>query len=119
MSVEKLEKWASFFDVLGNPIRLATLIILYGSTILFEGARSLTFGQIGEVVKVPSKQALTHHLRKLIGAGLITKSPHQDESGRVYPLYNISDTGTVFLEDFGLKKFIEEFIASTREEISS
>ena len=120
MSEEKLEKWASVFDVLGNPIRLAIVIILYGSKILFEGADSLTFGQINEVVKVPSKQSLTHHLKRLIGTELITKSPHQKhESGRVYPLYSITNTGTKFLEDFGLKEFIEEFVARTREEISS
>ncbi|MFQ6056240.1 MAG: winged helix-turn-helix transcriptional regulator [Methanosarcinales archaeon] len=120
MSIEKLEKWASVFDVLGNPIRLATLIILYGSEILFEGANSLTFGQINAVVGGVSKQSLTHHLKKLIGAGLITKSAHQkNESGRVYPLYSITNTGTKFLEDFGLKEFIEKFVARKKEEISS
>lgn len=119
MSQETLEKWASVFDVLGNPIRLAIIIILYGSKILFQGSSSLTFGQINTVVKVPSKQSLTHHLKKMIDAGLITKSAYQDDSGRVYPLYAVTDTGTEFLEDFGLKGFIEKFIATKNDEISS
>jgi len=112
MSQHELEKWANTFDVLGNPIRLAIIVVVYGSDLLFEEQHSLTFGQIKSVVEVPSKQAMASHLKKLVNSGLITKHAKKDEKNRVYPLYTLTEKGKEFLTDFGLKDFIEKYIQS-------
>ncbi len=115
MSIEELRKWASVFDILGNPIRLAIVIVLYGSTLLFEGEHSLTFGQVMSIIEVPSKPALASHLRLLLVSEFIEKHPMKDEKQRVYPVYSLSPKGKDFLNDFGLKDFIEKYISDLKK----
>jgi DNA-binding transcriptional ArsR family regulator len=113
LSYQELKKWSDTFDVLGNPIRLAIVVILYGNSVLLEGKRELTFGQIMSIVKASSKPALASHLHELIEFGLIDKCPVKDDKNRVYPIYVLSAKGKDFLIDFGLKAFIEKRIAET------
>jgi DNA-binding transcriptional ArsR family regulator len=113
LSYQELKKWSDTFDVLGNPIRLAIVVILYGNSVLLEGKRELTFGQIMSIVKAPSKPALASHLHELIEFGLVDKFPVKDDRNRVYPIYALSAKGKDFLIDFGLKEFIEKRIADT------
>ena len=115
MSIEELKKWSNTFDVLGNPIRLAIVVILYGSSLLFEGEHSLTFGQIMSVTQASSKPALVSHLHQLMDAELIEKHPIKDEKERVFPLYSISNKGKDFLLDFGMKDFIEKWIEDLKQ----
>jgi DNA-binding transcriptional ArsR family regulator len=114
MSLTEIKKWSDTFDVLGNPVRLAIVVILYGSSLLFEGKHSLTFGQIMTVIEVPSKPTLANHLRLLMDSGLIEKQPIKDENQRVYPIYSLSDKGREFLIDFGMKGFIENWISDLK-----
>ena len=98
---EKLEKWAEIFKVLGHPIRLATIFILYGSDVL-RGKSSLRFSEIAYILGLPPKKNLTHHLDQLLKVDLIEKTAHKDEAEQVYPLYHISNKGEEFLSDFNL-----------------
>ena len=106
---EKLEKWASFFKVLGHPIRLATIFILYGSDVL-RGRGSLRFNEIEFILGLPPRTNLTHHLNRLLNAGLIEKSAHKDEAGQIYPLYHISSKGKEFLRDFNIMEPLRDEI---------
>lgn len=116
VSFQEIKKWADTFDVLGNPLRLAIVVILYGSSLLFEGERSLTFSQIMSVVHAPSKPALASYLRELIQSGLVEKYATKDKNERVYPIYSLSDKGKDFLNDFGLKDFIEKWLAQLKQQ---
>lgn len=98
---EKLEKWAELFKVLGHPLRLATIFILYGSDFLRDKS-SLRFSEIAFILGLPPKKNLTHHLDQLLKVDLIDKTAYKDEAGQVYPLYHISPKGKEFLEDFNL-----------------
>lgn len=111
---EKLKRWAELFKVLGHPIRLATLFILYGSDVLREKG-SLRFSEIAYVLGLPPNKNFTHHLDRLVKAGFIEKDAHKDEEGHIYPLYHISNMGEEFLKDFQLMEPIREEILETQK----
>lgn len=115
--VEKLEKWAESFKAVSHPMRLAVVIMLYGSNVLSEqqsllGDKSLTFTQILAVLGLPKSKrvanSLIYHLDKLIEYGFIERQPLQQEPGktRVQTIYHISPKGHEFLKDFNLTDVI-------------
>ena len=109
MSEEILQKWASIFVTIGNPVRLAILLILQGSRHL-RGGHSLTFTEIKNVLEMPSETSLTYHLSKLLESGLIGKEAHKDEKERVYPLYSVSQKWLDFTTEVGLAETFNEYI---------
>ena len=114
LSDEELEEWAGTFNVLGNPARLAVVIVLYGNSLLFQEENLLSFGQINDIIQLPSKPALAAYLRQLVSAGVIEKHPFEDVNQRIYPVYSLSKKGKEFLSDFGLKELIEKRIAGLK-----
>jgi hypothetical protein len=86
------------------------VVILYGSSLLFEGFHSLTFGQIGSILQIQSKPALASYLHQLTVSGIVEKSPVKDENQRVFPVYSLSEKGKNFLRDFGLEDLIQKRI---------
>lgn len=111
---DKLERWVDLFKVLGHPIRLSTLFILYGSEVLGKKG-SLRFSEIAYVLGLPPNKNLTHHLDRLGKAGLIEKDAYKDEEGRIYPLYHITDLGEEFLKDFHLIEPIRKEILENQK----
>lgn len=109
MSQNILEKWASIFVTIGNPVRLAILLILQGSRYL-RGEHCLKFTEIQSILEMPSDASLTYHLGKLLDSGLIEKMPHKDENERVYPLYSVSQKWLDFAEEVGLAQTFNEYI---------
>ena len=83
-----IEQMADILAAMGSSIRLGILMVLYGSDMLDEETPCLRFGQIKEITGIASASVLNHHLGRLIKAGLIEKDPHQDEDGKVFPLYS-------------------------------
>jgi DNA-binding transcriptional ArsR family regulator len=103
---EGLEKWASLLKTIGNPTRLAILLILYANE---EG--SLTFTQLKEIMGLPSDSTLVHHLEILLKAKLIEKiACKEGEIGRVYPKYQISKLGKELLEQTQLAQALQEYM---------
>jgi len=114
MSLDKLEKWSKVFATLTHPIRLSILFMLY-QTQIQEGSRSLTFSQILEVLNLSnsstSNNTLVYHLAKLQETSFVEKIPSQDkETGRIYPIYLLTEKGKEFLEDFELKSRMIEYL---------
>ena len=108
----RLEEWSKYFKVVGSPIRLLIILALYGSEVLRRTPHSLTFSEIQLISSVPSNETLVYHLKQLENANFITKEAHKDErTGRVYPLYHISDQGKRFLTDLGLVNILQESLA--------
>ena len=112
MSEEILEKWASIFVTIGNPVRLGILLILQGSKHL-RGDHSLTFTEIKSILEMPSDASLTYHLAKLLDSGLIEKRAHKDENERVYPLYSVSPKWLDFTKEVGLAQTFNEYVEKT------
>jgi len=110
---KKLEKWAKSFKVIGHPIRLASIFILYGSDVL-RGKGSLRFNEIGEILGLPPESNLAHHLKELIKVGFVEKTPSKDEKGEVFPLYHITERGKEFLGDFGLLEPLRQYVLSKK-----
>ena len=110
---KKLEKWAKSFKVIGHPIRLASIFILYGSDVL-RGKGSLRFNEIGEILGLPPESNLAHHLKELIKVGFVEKTPSKDEKGEVFPLYHITERGKEFLGDFGLLETLRQYVLSKK-----
>lgn len=120
LEVEKLEKWAENFKAVSHPMRLAVVIMLYGSDLLSDqdararksSLQSLTFTQILAVLGLPKSKRvannLNYHLDKLIDCGFIKREPLQQEPGktRVQTIYHISPKGQEFLKDFKLTEVI-------------
>ena len=110
----RLEDYARYFKVVGNPQRLAIVLILYASEVL-GGRNSLRFSQIVEVLEIPKNRTgiLTSYLNTLIEADFIDK----DNGERKNPLYHMGDTGRKFLDEFGLtdklNAAISEFAGKT------
>lgn len=100
---EKVEKWADSFKVVGNPIRLAILVILFASEFL-EQKKSLRFKEIRDTLGLEVDEALSYHIRKLKNKGFIKKTPYNDEGFT----YHISKKGMEFLSDFGLAETIRQ-----------
>ena len=96
---QDLKKWSGYFKVLGNPVRFAIVLLLYGSEIL-RGNRSLRFTEIANVLSIPaaSTSVLTHYLDQLIKVGFVEK----ENGERRNPLYHIGGEGKAFLEELGL-----------------
>jgi DNA-binding transcriptional ArsR family regulator len=113
-SIKKLSEWADSFKSVSNPIRLAILFMLYGSEVLTGRAKSLTFGQIKEILGLPDNTRatsnLSYHISELIDAGFIEKEPFQAEkgTGKVQVIYHLSSRGHKFLSDFNVAQVIEE-----------
>lgn len=111
LDVKKLEKWAESFKAVGHPMRLAVVVMLYGSDLLSDH-QSLTFTQILAVLGLPKNKrvenSLIYHLGKLIDNGFIVRYPLQKEPGktRVQTVYHISPKGQEFLRDFNLTNVI-------------
>jgi hypothetical protein len=112
--IEKLGKWADSFKAIGNALRLGLLFMLYGSEVLSGDRKSLTFGQMRQVLGYPNTSRansnLLYHLSTLIDAGFIEKEPHQAEKGisEIETIYHLSAKGRNFLEDFNVVQVIEE-----------
>jgi DNA-binding transcriptional ArsR family regulator len=101
-----LKKWAELFKTIGNPIRLAILLLLYAS-----GEGSLTYTQLKEITGFSSDSALIYHLRILLRAKLIEKiASKEGEIGRVYPKYQIAKLGKEFIEQTQLAQALQEFM---------
>ena len=98
---EELIEWASTFEALGNPTRLGILLVLYGSDISRKRGNCLTFSEIQTIMRIASPSAVDYHLKCLLDANLITKTPVSDSpSSRVYPLYRTTQRSVDFLEKF-------------------
>lgn len=114
VSLENLNKWANSFKIVGNSLRLAVLFMLYGSEVLSGERKSLTFGQIRQVLGLPKTRRvisnLSHHLSTLIEADFIEKEPLQIEKGRgkIETIYHLSKKGHDFLSDFKVVEVIDE-----------
>jgi len=114
VSLEKLNKWADSFKIVGNSLRLALLFMLYGSEVLSHKRKSLTFGQIRHVLGLPkTKRAisnLSHHLSILLDADFVEREPLQIEKGkgRIETIYHLSKKGYDFLSDFKVVEVIED-----------
>jgi DNA-binding transcriptional ArsR family regulator len=103
---EGLEKWARLLKTIGNPVRLAILLVLYAS-----GEGSLTYTQLKEIMGLPSDSTLVHHLEILLKAKLIEKIAYKEgEIGRVYPKYQIGKLGKELLEQTQLAQALREFM---------
>lgn len=113
MNENILQKWASIFVTIGNPVRLAILLILQGSKYL-RGEHCLTFTEIKNVLEMPSDASLTYHLNRLLDSGLIEKMAHKDENERVYPLYSVSQKWLDFTDEVGLAETFNEYIEKLR-----
>jgi DNA-binding transcriptional ArsR family regulator len=113
MNENILEKWASIFVTIGNPVRLAVLLILQGSRYL-RGEHSLKFTEIQSILEMPSEASLTYHLNRLLDSGLIEKMAHKDENERVYPLYSVSQKWLDFTKEVGLAETFDEYIEKLR-----
>lgn len=83
-----IEQVAELLAAMGNSIRLGILMVLYGSDMIEEDTPCLRFTQIKKITGIASDSVLNHHLGRLVKAGLIEKDPHQDEDGKVFPLYS-------------------------------
>jgi DNA-binding transcriptional ArsR family regulator len=117
--LNKLGKWADSFKVIGHPLRLTILFMLYGSEVVSQNPKCLTFGQIREVLGFPENKralnSLTYHLNELLEANFIEREPFQDEAGksRVMSTYSLSRRAREFLSDFGLIEKIRQSLKST------
>lgn len=109
MNQNILEKWASIFVTIGNPVRLAILLVLQGSRYL-RGEHSLKFTQIQSILEMPSDASLTYHLNRLLKSELIEKMAHKDENERVYPLYSVTQKWLDFTEETGLAETFNEYV---------
>lgn len=107
---EILQKWSEIFRAIGDSARLAILITLYGSEFIYKDAPCLTYSQIREITKFPSRKTLDHHLNVLLGNGLVRKVIYKDEKGRGYSLHQITEKGMEFLKDVGLSEVIRKFV---------
>jgi len=114
VSLLKLDKWTNSFKIVGNSLRLAVLFMLYGSEVLSGERKSLTFGQIRQVLGLPNTRRaisnLSHHVSTLVEADFIEKEPLQIEKGKgkVETIYHLSKKGYDFLSDFKVVEVIEE-----------
>jgi len=101
---QKLEDYARYFKVVGNPQRLSIVLILYASEVL-GGRHSLRFTQIVEVLGIPKERTgtLNSYLKQLIEADFIDK----DNGEKRNPIYHIGKTGREFLEEFGLTEKLD------------
>jgi DNA-binding transcriptional ArsR family regulator len=112
--IEKLDKWADSFKAIGNALRLGLLFMLYGSEVLSGDRKSLTFGEMRQVLGYPNSNRansnLSYHLSALIDASFVEKEPRQAEKGvsEVETIYHLSAKGRSFLEDFNVVQVIEE-----------
>jgi len=114
MEMEKLKRIAEIFELIGNPIRLGILFVLYGSDLLRDKG-SMTFTELREVMRLPNDAILDYHLKKLIEAGLVTKKAVQkDPTSKITPVYKVTEKLVSFLEETGLaeplKKYMEDII---------
>jgi len=110
LAEENLREWADVLDVLGNPVRLGIILVLYGSEVLGMPTPCLTFTQIKEIMRLPSESALAHHLGRLVDVGLVDKTAAKDEANRVYPEYRIGKRGTELLKKIGLADVLADYI---------
>lgn len=121
MMSEVTERWAEVFAILGSEERLSILFALQGSLYVQHKHTGLdavdddedgclSFSQIGEASEIHSSTRLSYHISKLIGADLIRKLPHQDKSGRVFPLYSVTRKWKSFSTELGIDKIIQSQI---------
>ena len=118
-NLKKLKKWSDYFKAIGHPVRLTIIFMLYGSELLSQNPRCLSFGQIREILGFPdSKRAvnsLVYHLNELLNDDFIQREPFQDEIGKspVKVTYSLSNKAREFLSDFGLIETIRQKLMST------
>ncbi len=114
VDIDKLNKWAEDFKTAGNAVRLGILFMLCGSEILSKKLKSLTFGQMREILGYPNTSRansnLAYHLSTLIDAHFIEKEPLQIEKGssEIEVIYHLSPKGRQFLEDFSVFQVMKE-----------
>jgi hypothetical protein len=113
MNFDKFQKWADEFKTVGNSLRLGLLFMLYGSEVLSGHRKSLTFGQMRQVLGYPNTNRansnLAYHLVALINARFIEKEPLQVKKGvgEIETIYHLSPKGQEFLKDFNVIEVIE------------
>jgi len=114
VDIDKLTRWAEDFKTAGNVVRLGILFMLCGSEILSEKLKSLTFGQMREILGYPNTSRansnLAYHLSALIDARFIEKEPLQIEKGSsgIEVIYHLSPKGRQFLGDFSVLQVMKE-----------
>ena len=117
--LDKLKKWSESFKVIGHPVRLTIIFTLYGSEVVSQNPRCLTFGQIREVLGLPENKralnSLVYHLNELLEADFVERQPFQDEIGKskVQSTYSLSKKAREFLSDFDLIETIRQKLKST------
>lgn len=112
-----LEKWASIFNVIGHPMRLAILVILHGSEYTehtdYCGMNCLRLNQIMEIMNFApeSKETVIYHLNKLIEAKLVTKIPIKTKSGEwdIRPYYKVTDNWIKSASELGIANIVENY----------
>ena len=116
-----LDKWASIFNVIGHPMRLAILLALHGSK--YTGRRlekCLKLNEIREVLRLTpeSNEKLIYHVNKLIEAGLVERTPAKTESGEwdrhlhyrvTDEWYRVTDEWIKFANDFDITEIVEDY----------
>lgn len=114
--LDMAKKWAGVFSILGSGERLSIMIVLQGSKYIRHSHGSsaqvgcLSFSQIRESAEISSDTMLSYHLSKLMGAGLIRKFAVQDDKGRVFPLYSVSEKWQKFSSELGLDAEVKAYI---------
>ncbi len=112
----KLEDYTRLFKLVGNPQRLAIVLMLYAKEVL-GGSKSLSFTQIVEVLGIPKTRTgtLNSYLNILIEADFINK----DDSGKKNPLYHLDEAGREFLEEFGLTEKLDAKIREMERKLEA
>jgi len=111
-----LEDYARYFKVVGNPQRLAIVIILYAKEML-GGSKSLSFTQIVEVLEIPKGRTgtLNNYLSILTEADFIRKENGENKN----PLYHLGETGMKFLNEFGLTEKLNVKIMEMKRKLEA
>lgn len=111
-----LEDYARYFKVVGNPQRLAIVLMLYAKEVL-GGSKSLRFTQIVEVLGIPKTRTstLNSYLNILIEADFINK----DNGEKKNPLYHLGEAGREFLDELGLSEKLDAKIMEMKRKLEA
>ncbi len=116
MLERKLEQYSRYFKVVGNPTRLAIVLMLYAKEVL-GWKKPLSFTQIVEVLGIPKTRTgtLNSYLNILIEADFINK----DDSGKKNPFYHLGEAGREFLDELGLSEKLEAEIMEMKRKLEA
>jgi len=117
-----LVKWASIFNMIGHPLRLAILLALHGSEYTghtlhaHRPEKCLKLSEIREVLRLDpeSSEKLIYHLNQLIDADLVKKIPVKNESEKWdFPYYKVKAKWIEFTDEFDITKILDDYFQKT------